>query len=116
MSRLAKECELIDAALAYGAAQEKYSAEYDRRPPESVKRDGFTDVLFDEAQNAAVSALHKARARMETLAEALYAESRKESYCPRCNGHHEREGDAEEKCQRETQFARADHRRRGGMI
>lgn len=36
-------------------------------------------------------------------------------YCPRCNGHHEREGDAEEKCQAETQFARADHRRRGGV-
>jgi hypothetical protein len=37
------------------------------------------------------------------------------NYCPRCNRHHEREGAADEKCQRETQFARADHRRRGGV-
>jgi CDGSH-type Zn-finger protein len=40
---------------------------------------------------------------------------RAKPFCPRCNGHHEREGDAEERCQRETQFARADHRRRGGV-
>lgn len=74
-----KEWEaLIDAALAYGAAQEKYRAEYDRAPPKSILHEGSTEVVWDEAQDAAVHALHAARARMEKLAEAIYAASKED--------------------------------------
>lgn len=37
-------------------------------------------------------------------------------YCTRCLRHHEREGAAEENCQRGMRFADADHRRRGGTM
>jgi hypothetical protein len=71
--------ELVAAALSYGAAQAKYHVEWERRPPESVKHEGWTDVQFDEAQMAAVHAMHAARERMEHLAEKLHAAETEEA-------------------------------------
>jgi hypothetical protein len=127
--------ELMEAARAYAIATDRYGAACLRlaiaRGQENVPAEEW-----DAATMAACRASNAAQTKLTDLCSRLFPQSERAEvwkeyyehfwptkasapvsppYCPRCNGHHDREGDAEEKCQRETQFARADHRRRGGV-
>ena len=122
---LAAEKALHEAALARATAYQRYAEVYGRT------RQVSGEPLNPETQaacNVAVRADHvmdRAAVRF-AIAHGLLpagADSRlrwlddpEPSYCPRCNRNHEREGEAEENCQRGMQFANADHHRRGGTI
>ena len=69
--------ELIDAALVYGAAWEKYDAEWKARPPPDVRLpDGSRSSALDEAQTAAVNAVNAAGRHIEELSKKLYAQEK----------------------------------------
>ncbi|HEY2848324.1 MAG TPA: hypothetical protein VGI97_00475 [Gemmatimonadaceae bacterium] len=124
--------ELLDAAREYSIANERYHVAC-LRIAMARNKENVPSEEWDEATRAACTAANNAQSKLTDLCSRLFpqpmrAEVWKEysehfwptkataPYCPRCNGHHEREGDAEEKCQRGMQFANADHRRRGGTI